>query len=387
MDPTLDAISAESQRSVLEHFADLENKLRTAGRTEKHVNSTARFIRWVADHAGFRSVADISADGVNRYAGMLRDEGRAARTIQAHLSAVKAFTRWLTEHHKLPRDPLASVRKPNPRSDRRRERRMLLPDEMPWLKVATETGPVHHGMPGCERMLLYRTAIQSALRSSELRSLTRGRLHLDAKRPYVTCKASSTKNGQDARQFIEPELAEALRAHIATKLPKAPVFNLPHEADVAEMLREDLALPRKLWIREAKDDPQELAQREQSDFLAATNHDGEVMDFHCLRHTCGAWLAMTGAHPKVVQQIMRHSSITLTMDTYGHLFPGQEADAVDGLRQMFAEPPRNLRATGTDDTLLGAQRAILCQVVRGRAMVERPVAGKKKRPSPSDLRT
>ena len=147
VDPTLDAISAESQRSVLEHFADLENKLRTAGRTEKHVNSTARFIRWVADHAGFRSVADISADGVNRYAGMLRDEGRAARTIQAHLSAVKAFTRWLTEHHKLPRDPLASVRKPNPRSDRRRERRMLLPDEMPWLKVATETGPFITGCP------------------------------------------------------------------------------------------------------------------------------------------------------------------------------------------------------------------------------------------------
>jgi hypothetical protein len=32
---------------------------------------------------------------------------------------------------------------------------------------------------------------------------------------------------------------------------------------------------------------------------------------------------------------MRHSSITLTMDTYGHLFPGQEADAVAKLPSMF----------------------------------------------------
>ena len=28
---------------------------------------------------------------------------------------------------------------------------------------------------------------------------------------------------------------------------------------------------------------------------------------------------------------MRHSTITLTMDTYGHLFPGDEAEAVDKL--------------------------------------------------------
>ncbi len=62
---------------------------------------------------------------------------------------------------------------------------------------------------------------------------------------------------------------------------------------------------------------------------------------------CGAWLAMTGAHPKVIQSVMRHSSITLTMDTYGHLFPGQEADAVARLPLMLGEL-RQMQATGTD---------------------------------------
>ena len=115
------------------------------------------------------------------------------------------------------------------------------------------------------------------------------------------------------------------------------------------MLRNDLAKARNGWLTEAIDDPQEYAQRQQSDFLADTNHEGEITDFHCLRHTCGAWLAMTGAHPKVVQTVMRHSTITLTMDTYGHLFPGQEADAVDQLRKMLAVPPEALQATGTDN--------------------------------------
>ena len=42
-------------------------------------------------------------------------------------------------------------------------------------------------------------------------------------------------------------------------------------------------------------------------------------------HSCGAWLASAGAHAKEVQTIMRHLTIKLTMDTYGHMLPGQEA--------------------------------------------------------------
>lgn len=60
-------------------------------------------------------------------------------------------------------------------------------------------------------------------------------------------------------------------------------------------------------------------------------------------------MAMAGNHPKTVQAIMRHSSITLTMDTYGHLCPGQEADAVASLPSMFGSDPEVQTATGTDD--------------------------------------
>jgi integrase len=47
-------------------------------------------------------------------------------------------------------------------------------------------------------------------------------------------------------------------------------------------------------------------------------------------------LAMAGAHPKAVQAIMRHSTIVLTMDTYGHLFPGQEAETISRLPRMMS---------------------------------------------------
>ena len=61
---------------------------------------------------------------------------------------------------------------------------------------------------------------------------------------------------------------------------------------------------------------------------------------------------LAGASLNVVQSVMRHSTITLTIDTYGHMMPGAEAAAVDGLAGFFSTPEleknRTLK-TGTDD--------------------------------------
>jgi hypothetical protein len=158
---------------------------------------------------------------------------------------------------------------------------------------------------------------------------------------------------------MQPELAAELKSHVATKSPAAPVFDLPHESSMARVLRSDLAEARKLWLADATSDPQLYANRERSDFWDSADQGGGLLDFHSLRHTCGAWLALARVHPKTVQVIMRHSSITLTMDTYGHLFPGQEVDAVAQMQTLLADPvtqPEVLRATGTDGQRVDGQR-------------------------------
>ncbi len=43
--------------------------------------------------------------------------------------------------------------------------------------------------------------------------------------------------------------------------------------------------------------------------------------FHDLRHTCAALLIAQGAHPKEIQERLGHSTIRLTFDRYGPLFP------------------------------------------------------------------
>jgi integrase len=63
--------------------------------------------------------------------------------------------------------------------------------------------------------------------------------------------------------------------------------------------------------------------------------DSEVT-LHTLRHTAIALWIQAGGHPKLVADMAGHSSIVVTMDRYGHLFPAMHGDVaakVDELRQ------------------------------------------------------
>jgi integrase len=53
---------------------------------------------------------------------------------------------------------------------------------------------------------------------------------------------------------------------------------------------------------------------------------------HDLRHTCATILLMAGKHPKFVQELLGHASISITLDTYSHVIEGMDgglADAMD----------------------------------------------------------
>jgi integrase len=43
--------------------------------------------------------------------------------------------------------------------------------------------------------------------------------------------------------------------------------------------------------------------------------------FHDLRHTCATLLFSQGTHPKLVQELLGHATIAMTLDTYSHFLP------------------------------------------------------------------
>jgi integrase len=57
--------------------------------------------------------------------------------------------------------------------------------------------------------------------------------------------------------------------------------------------------------------------------------------FHDLRHSVATLLFGQGVHPKVVQEILGHSEISMTMDIYSHMLPTMQKDAMNRLNQAF----------------------------------------------------
>lgn len=76
---------------------------------------------------------------------------------------------------------------------------------------------------------------------------------------------------------------------------------------------------------------------------------GAHRDFHSLRHSYISALVRSGAHPKVCQELARHSTIAITMDKYSHVALETEIEALDKLPDFGKREAEEMKATGTDD--------------------------------------
>ena len=57
--------------------------------------------------------------------------------------------------------------------------------------------------------------------------------------------------------------------------------------------------------------------------------------FHDLRHTAATLMFQLDVHPKVVQEMLGHSSISVTLDTYSHAIPTMQVRAVEQLSNLL----------------------------------------------------
>ncbi|MBA3585588.1 MAG: tyrosine-type recombinase/integrase [Gemmatimonadetes bacterium] len=56
---------------------------------------------------------------------------------------------------------------------------------------------------------------------------------------------------------------------------------------------------------------------------------------HDLRHTHATLALSASIHPKVVQERLGHSSVTMTLDLYSHAIPAMQADAADRIAVLI----------------------------------------------------
>lgn len=57
--------------------------------------------------------------------------------------------------------------------------------------------------------------------------------------------------------------------------------------------------------------------------------------FHDLRHTHATMLLSKGVNPKIVSERLGHSTVSITLDTYSHVLPNMQKEAVKKLNNLF----------------------------------------------------
>lgn len=160
------------------------------------------------------------------------------------------------------------------------------------------------------RPLIY-LAVDSGMRWSELVGLRRSRLDLRNHKVRVTEQLIRLDGGKWLRK--EPKTGASVRS-ITISAFTADVL-ATHVERFAEPSLDALVFPN------AAGNPVASSSFWNNHFRRALSQAGIVCRFHDLRHSSVALAIAEGAHPKAIQARMGHSSINLTLDRYGHLFP------------------------------------------------------------------
>lgn len=71
------------------------------------------------------------------------------------------------------------------------------------------------------------------------------------------------------------------------------------------------------------------------------------MRFHDLRHSAATILLALNVHPKIVQELLGHNQINMTMDLYSHVLPRLQDEMIDKLEDVFRPSDNDEKSEGT----------------------------------------
>jgi integrase len=180
---------------------------------------------------------------------------------------------------------------------------------------------------------LYVLAITAGLRKGELLGLKWDDVDLEAGAIQVRRTLSPTKGGF---VFGEPKNGKGrsirLTAPAVEGLKRHRKAQLEQRMQLAGLSEDhDLVFPNRLGK------PMHCKTLRARSFKPLLKRAGlpQTVRLHDLRHTCATLLLSGGLHPKIVQELLGHTNISQTMDTYSHVLPNMQEEAVSALEKVL----------------------------------------------------
>ena len=252
---------------------------------------------------GHRRLSSLSRQEIQELVDDLVAAGAAASTTRNAVLPLRAIYRRALQREEVATNPTLKLTLPAVRG---RRERVARPHEAAALIAALPHGD----------QALWATALYAGLRRGELRALRWSDLDFRAGLIQVE------RSWDPVVGPVEPKSRSGRR-----RVP------------LSALLRRQLARHRLATAGRGEDlvfrsrsgrsfDPGSVTARARA---AWRNAELEALSLHECRHTYAAFMIAAGVNAKALSSYMGHASITITLDRYGHLMPGNERQAADML--------------------------------------------------------
>jgi integrase len=250
----------------------------------------------------------LSRVDLQDYADRLLSEGLDPSTIRNTLMPLRAIYRRAVARGEVTVNPTTGLELPAVRG---RRDRIASPAEAAALLTALPE----------EDHALWATAMYAGLRRGELMALRWE--DIDLKANVITVSRSwDVKAG-----IIEPKSQAGKRT--------VPIASVLRELLITHRLRSGRSEALAFGRDSARPfEPVTLSERASRAWEKA---ELEAITLHECRHTFASLMIAAGVNAKALSTYMGHASVMITLDRYGHLFPGNEEEAAGLLDSYLSE--------------------------------------------------
>ena len=272
----------------------------------------------------------ITREKVKGVATACLNKGQSPKTVQNIIRCLSSLLGHAVEDELMPVNTALKPGKFLPKIPRRHKITPLTREEVAHL-LATAKARLPRYYP------LFLCAVRTGLRVGELLALQwsdidwQGRF-IDVRRNYTHFRLTTPKSGESRRVDMSRELSQTLKDLLLERQVEAGATGKDVSPWVFPNENGGLLHPHNL--------------RDRVFYGLLTKAGIRKVRFHDLRHTFASLLLQNGESPVYVKEQLGHASIQLTVDTYGHLIPGGNKQAVDRLD----EPVNTARFEGQSAT-------------------------------------
>lgn len=262
---------------------------------------------------GHIQLKHLQPQGIQTYYGEACQR-LSARTVHHHHRVLSQSLKYAVRQGYLGRNPCDLVDAPSPR---RKVMRTLTPEEVEIL-LRTDQDSQYYPV-------IY-TAVSSGLRQAELLGLRWRDIDPDIMLSISVSQVLYKRRG--ACEFKEPKTSHSRR--LVAMTPKLAAFLREYKQEHKTLWRE---LGRELGLDDlvfpnAEGKPLNPSVLSHNFGKIARKAGLQDVRFHDLRHTFASLMLLRGVPAKVISEALGHASVAFTMDTYSHIMPGMQSDAM-----------------------------------------------------------